>query len=220
MTVKVIVFDFDGTIADTQEAIIQIANYLAGEFDYDPIEPEKVPHLRNLNSKEVLRQSKIPAWKVPFLLRRVRLELTKQIEQLKPIPGIEKVLFYLKSRDYHLGIVTSNSRDNVNVFLKQNQLENLFDFICTGISLFGKDRIINKLIRQTQLSPDTILYVGDETRDIVAARKSKVKVVAVSWGFNTRQALREYQPDFLIDEPQQLMHIISGEPGRFVISRP
>ncbi len=49
--------------------------------------------------------------------------------------------------------------------------------------------------------------MGDETRDIEAAKKSKIKIVAVTWGFNSSNVLAQHQPDFLIDIPQQLTEI-------------
>jgi phosphoglycolate phosphatase-like HAD superfamily hydrolase len=48
------------------------------------------------------------------------------------------------------------------------------------------------------------VYVGDEVRDIVAARKAGVDVAAVSWGYNTREVLAKHEPDYLIERPELL----------------
>jgi phosphoglycolate phosphatase len=59
-----------------------------------------------------------------------------------------------------------------------------------------------------------VIYVGDETRDIEAARKIQIQVIAVSWGFNSREVLAEQKPDFLISHPSQLIEVVRGEsPG-------
>ena len=81
-------------------------------------------------------------------------------------------------------------------------LTSSLDFIYSANTLFGKDKIIKKLIKQYQLPLERTYYVGDETRDIEAAKKSNVQVVAVTWGFNSADVLARYKPDYLIDNPK------------------
>ncbi len=52
-----------------------------------------------------------------------------------------------------------------------------------------------------------MIYVGDETRDITAAQKSQVQVVAVAWGFNSPQILSQFNPDHLIDHSFRRVYI-------------
>jgi phosphoglycolate phosphatase len=139
-------------------------------------------------------------------LRRVKKELNKEIADLKPFTGIAESLFQLKEHGYKLGIITSNMEDNVIAFLKNNNLHLFFDFIHTGTTLFGKHKIIDKLIKRHKFCLDKIIYVGDETRDIEAAKKSKIKIIAVSWGFNSPTILAQYNPDFLVNHPQELVN--------------
>ena len=54
-----------------------------------------------------------------------------------------------------------------------------------------------------------MIYVGDETRDIRSARKSNVGIVAVSWGFNSGDILQEFQPDSLVNTPQELLDAVN-----------
>ncbi|MGK7917919.1 MAG: HAD-IA family hydrolase [Prochloraceae cyanobacterium] len=208
MATTVIVFDFDGTIADTYDAILAIANRLSGEFGYKPVNKTELAQLKQLSSREIIKQSEISIFTLPFLLRRLKEELTKEIIQLNPILGIDEVLYQLKKQGYQLGIITSNIEANVVAFLKANNLLSLFDFIFSGTTIFGKHKVINQFLKQNHLTTEQVIYVGDETRDIKAAKKSKVKVIAVSWGFNSPSVLAQYQPDFLIHKPQELMKVI------------
>jgi phosphoglycolate phosphatase-like HAD superfamily hydrolase len=205
--VNVLIFDFDGTIADSFEIVLAITNRLAPEFGYPPALPEDVERLRNLSSREIVRQSKVSPFKIPFLVRRLRGELYREIPHLQPIPGIKAALLDLKQQGYQLGIVTSNSRKNVVAFLAAQQLSDMFDFIGSGIALFGKDRILRRILKQQQLNPRDVVYVGDETRDIEAARTIGIKVISVSWGYNTSQALAAENPDYLIHQPAELLQI-------------
>lgn len=207
VAVSVIIFDFDGTLADTLEAIVAITNRLAIEFGYKTVNAEEVKKLQNLSSQEIIKHSQIPLLKLPFLVRRVKSELRQEIHQLRPIQGIQEALWALKQDGNRLGIVTSNAEANVLTFLKHHGLYELFEFVHSGTSLFGKNKVLKRLLAQKQISPNTVVYVGDETRDIEAARQVKIKSVAVSWGFNSRQALARHNPDFLISQPHELLAI-------------
>lgn len=210
MTQKVIIFDFDGTIADTVDALVNIANNLAVEFRYAQITPEELVRLRNLTSREIFNYSGIPLFKIPFLLKKVKRELRNKIPELKPIPGIQEALVELKDNGNRLGIITSNSKGNVKEFLKINNLDNLFEFIHPGVTIFGKNTIINNVMRQKHLKTQDVIYVGDETRDIEASKKAQVKVVSVTWGFNSEEALAKQNPDFLIHHPRELVEVVKN----------
>lgn len=208
MSAKVILFDFDGTIADTYQAIADITNKLSTEFGYKALDKEEQLLLKNLSSREIVQRSEISIFKLPFLIRRVRAELSKEIGDLTPIKDLAQVLFELRNRGYVLGIVTSNIKENVEVFLDQNKLSTLFTYIYASTSIFGKHRVINQVITDNRLNPADVIYVGDETRDIRSARKSNVGIISVSWGFNSEEILREFQPDNLVDHPQELLKAI------------
>jgi phosphoglycolate phosphatase len=210
MTQKVIIFDFDGTIADTLNALLSIANRLALEFGYVQITPQELALLRNLTSREIIKYSGISVLKIPFLVKKVKSELKNKIHEFKPIPGIQEALIELKDNGYRLGIITSNSKDNVTEFLKINDLASLFDFIYSGVTIFGKTTIINNVLRQKQIKPQQVIYVGDETRDIEASKKANIKVIAVAWGFNSAEVLAQQKPDFLIHNPSELFTVVSN----------
>ncbi|MGB7376862.1 MAG: HAD-IA family hydrolase [Rivularia sp. (in: cyanobacteria)] len=210
MIQKVIIFDFDGTIADTVDALVNIANRLAVEFNYAQITPEEFVILKNLTSREIFKYCGIPLFKIPFLLKKVKRELKNKIPELKPIQGIPEALVELKNDGNRLGVVTSNSKDNVQEFLKVNNLDNLFEFVHPGVTIFGKTKIINNILRQKQIKTQEVIYVGDETRDIEASRKSQIKVVSVTWGFNSEAALTKENPDFLIHHPRELVEIVKN----------
>ena len=121
------------------------------------------------------------------------------MKDLRPIPGIADALRELRRRGYRTGVLTSNSEANVRAFASHNSLE--FDFVYGGGQLFAKDELLKKMMEESHLSRDQMIYVGDETRDIEAAKKVNVKVIAVAWGFNSTKILNQYHPDQLIHLP-------------------
>lgn len=199
-----IIFDFDGTIADSLQALVTATNRLAREFNYTEIDDRQVEQLRQMSSRAIIQQSNIPLLKVPFLMKRIRTELGQEIQSVEPIPGVELALRQLKVLGYPLGIVTSNSTENVAVFLERHRLTNLFDFTHSTATLFGKHRALRRLIKQQQLDPQSIIYVGDETRDIVSAQRISLRVIAVTWGYNASDILQKHNPDALVSNPSEL----------------
>lgn len=202
-------FDFDGTVADTLGTLVVISNRLAPGFGVQPVTPEELKRLKDLSAEQLLRQSGLPLLKLVRLLRRVRRDLQAEIPRLHPYPGMAETLLKLNQQGHSLGIVTSNSAENVQLFLQVHGLSPCFQFVVTGASLLGKNRVLKQLLRRQRLQLGEVIYVGDETRDIDASRRVGIRVVAVTWGFNSRAALARHQPDFLIDVPQMLIEIAS-----------
>ena len=59
-----------------------------------------------------------------------------------------------------------------------------------------------------KLSKSDVYFVGDEVRDIEAGKKAGIKTIAVSWGYNTKDALAKEQPDYIIDTPLDLKTVV------------
>jgi phosphoglycolate phosphatase len=122
---------------------------------------------------------------------------------------MEKVLLELKKQVETLGILTTNSPENVREFLKRHNLE-IFDFISSGRKLMGKSSNIKSILKTFSLKPSDFLYIGDESRDIVAAKKAGVNVAAVTWGLNTPDVLLKENPNHLINTSDELIGIIKN----------
>ena len=123
-----IVFDFDGTIADTLSVVIKIANKFADHYGYKKIPLTDVPKLREKKPSEVLKHLGISIFKLPIVARKIRFEMNKEIVHLETVTNLQKTLMNLKEKGCILGILTTNSRQNVTQFLKKNNME-LFVFV-------------------------------------------------------------------------------------------
>jgi phosphoglycolate phosphatase-like HAD superfamily hydrolase len=97
----------------------------------------------------------------------------------------------------------------VEKFLQINQL-NVFEFVCSEKNIFNKASKLNHLLKKNKLDPQNVFYIGDETRDMEAAKEVGVKTVAVTWGFNSEKALLERQPDYLIRQPRDLVALLDN----------
>lgn len=203
---QVLVFDFDGTIADTLPRILAISNRLSEEFGYRQVPDDEIEMFRGKRSREALKLLQIPFTKIPAIALRMKAELQKDMHLSKPISSVKEVLNELRS-SYRLGIVTSNSQSNVERFLGANEMP-FFDFIYSSSSLFGKSLVLKSMLRARQLLREGTVYIGDETRDVDAARKSGIDMIAVSWGANSAEALARQKPQYLIHHPEGLLTLL------------
>ena len=204
---KTLIFDFDGTIADTLTHIIAIANDYVKEYGINKITKKDLERLKGKTPWQIMREYKIPLYKVPFIVVKVQSLLHKQMNKVKIFPGIKVILKTLKKKNMSIGILSSNSKKNVMAFLKKNNM-NMFDFIHSENNLFGKDKALRNILRRYKIKKEDVIYIGDEVRDIEACKKAKIPVISVSWGFNTYSLLKKYKPDYIIREPKELLRIV------------
>lgn len=200
-----LIFDFDGTIADTLGAIVRITNRIAPEYGYSPTTPEKLKYYQSLSTKEMLKQSEIPLFRLPFLLRRVRREMGTELPDVTLAPNLAPTLQELSAAGHRLMIMSSNSRKNIEPFLEQHEIRDMFDSIQGGVGLLSKARVLKRIVQKGGLDFSQVIYVGDETRDVDASNQIGILVAAVTWGFSSREALAAQDPSFLIDHPRQLL---------------
>jgi HAD superfamily hydrolase (TIGR01549 family) len=200
---KNIIFDFDGTIANSLPVIIPFANSALTKFNRDKITVEE---LNTLGVKQAIRSRHIPKYALFLYLLIGRKNLESHIASVKVFDGIKEVVKQL-APDHTLGIVTSSSELAVRKLLTKHKLVDHFEFIKGSFGLFGKDEKINKVCKKLSLNKKETIYIGDETRDIEAAKSAKVTSGAVTWGFEGEALLKKANPDFIFRKPQDLLKI-------------
>ena len=207
---KLLIFDFDGTIADTFDAGVMILNKLAGEFGFRPLHPKDMEKVRDMRTRQLMKFLDIPTRKMSRIARRGSEELYACIHSIQPLPGMPEALRELQTLGFALGIITSNTELNVQIFLRSHELE-LFDFVRCSSKLLGKARMIRSVIRRQHVRAADILFVGDETRDIEAAKKAGIRIAAVTWGYNSRRSLEAMKPDFVFESPKELVAMLAQD---------
>lgn len=208
MMFRTLIFDFDGTIADTLGETRLIYNQMAPDFGLRQVEEHELDHLRHLSLKQLLAHLHIPKRRVPALLSRGTGLMRGSIERLKPIAGIPDVLVELRRHTDSFGILTSNAPANVDVFLRRHDLRDLFDFISSPSKLTGKSKHLRAIRKTFSLRHGEMLYVGDELRDVKASKRAGIPVAAVTWGFNSRASLAAENPEFLFDRPADFLRLL------------
>ena len=204
----VLIFDFDGTIADTFNLYIDVMRKIYREYNFKYIDDDDIELCRAMTSKEIIQYLGISPLQIPMIAHRIRGDFTQRMKEQKIFTGVDSVLESLKQEGHKLFILSSNSEENINIFLRLNNITQ-FDAVFSKSSIFGKSGIIKKIINKNKIITDDVYYIGDETRDIEAAKKINIKSIAVTWGYNNRKALLDKNPDYIIDKPQQLLALLA-----------
>lgn len=199
---RLILFDFDGTLADTFDEAFAILNRLAGEFGFRALSRDELEGARDLSTKGLMKMLGIPRMRLPRIASRGTEEMARTIQTIQPCEGVPELVRGLHRAGHRLGVLTSNSEANVLAFLSNHGL-GVFEFVKSSSKLLGKGAVLRRLMRDQGLQPREILFIGDETRDIEAAHETGVHMAAVTWGYNSRKALEACVPDHVFDTPAE-----------------
>jgi phosphoglycolate phosphatase len=210
MKKEMLIFDFDGTIADTLSVAVTILNSVGGEFGIPKVSPEEFMHLKHKKVPELMEMAGISWLQLPMFIKRVREEFRAYLPSVQPIPGMPEVVRQLHGQGYRMGILTSNTQENVACFLKKFEID-CFEFIVAPGSIFGKSGALKEILKKQKIKAHQALMLGDEVRDIKAAQKCKVDMMAVSWGFNATELLYQSKPQYLVDSPAEILHHFNSE---------
>jgi phosphoglycolate phosphatase len=150
----------------------------------------------------------IPKRRLPSLIARGTSILRGSITRLDVIQGMSEVLTELRMHVESFGILTSNTPENVDLFLRGHGLREIFDFISSTSNLTGKAKHLKAIRKTFSLRAEEMLYVGDELRDVKASQKAGIPIAAVTWGVNSRESLAAEKPDFIFDQPKDFMRLL------------
>ena len=161
-----------------------------------------------MSAKEAFKYFKISNYQVPFVLNKIFKQISEKVDEIEMFDDFPEILETFKKNDIKVILLTSNIKKTVQKFICNKKIDQFFDAIYFKSGVFSKHTTINKIIKKYKLKKEEVLLVGDEVRDIEAARKSGIKVAAVSWGYNTKDILLKSKPDFLFKKPLEILNII------------
>ena len=210
MKYQTLVFDFDGTIADTLGETRRIFNELAPQYGIRQVEEQELEALRHLSLKQLLSHLAIPKRRLPALISRGTGMMRANITRLQLIEGMGEVIVEMRRHVESFGILTSNAPANVDLFLRTHGLREAFDFISSTSKLTGKSKHLKAIRKTFSLRPEAMLYIGDELRDVKASQKAGIPIAAVTWGFNSPESLAAERPDHLFHQPADFLRLLSG----------
>jgi phosphoglycolate phosphatase-like HAD superfamily hydrolase len=207
--IKLILYDFDGTLANDIEVILEIEKKLSKDFGVGSF--TKAEMKRESKISLLFKHVKCNILKLPSYYHAVQKELELRFKNIDVYPELRGVLHTLSQSGFEQAIVSSNvvhhPVEHIKKWAHEKHLPE-FKFVKYASVFFGKSKCLKRIMIDYNLKPEEILYLGDEVSDIKACKKVGIKIVSVNWGFTDSFKLLEYHPDYLISKPKQLLEII------------
>ncbi|SMH59750.1 HAD hydrolase-like protein [Azospirillum agricola] len=200
---RLVIFDFDGTLADSFPWFVGVLNGVAGRYGFQPVRPEEMETLRGYDARRIMRHLRVPLWKLPFIASHMRRLMARDIDGIQLFDGVPAMLRTLTGRGVTVAIVSSNSVDNIRRILGPENAALVSRYAC-GASLFGKPAKFRGILRDTGIPAADAIAIGDELRDIEAARRVGVACAAVTWGYTRGDALEAHRPDRLFRRVEEI----------------
>jgi phosphoglycolate phosphatase len=198
-----ILFDLDGTLADSMAHIFAATNALRFIFRYPKLD-QSDPRLKTISGQDFVRQIlKLNTLQFVFWLFLLKCLANRNSHKIKLFPGIKAALRQLK-KTHHLGIITSAPKKYTHQIIKNGGID-FFDRVVTDVRYHDKARHLKRLMKEYSLSPKDLFYVGDEKRDADAAKEAGVPFVAVLWGKDDRNVFKPYRCKARLSKPSDFL---------------
>ena len=211
---RLVILDFDGTLSDSGGWFLSIMDHLSDRYGLRRIGKHEIEPLRRMPTHEVIRHLRVPRWRLPFIARYVRRLFGRHTHQVHLFDGVSDMLAAIDAAGIGIALVTSNSEVNARAVLGPENAARIRWWAC-GASLFGKAPKFRKVLSASGIDPDQALSIGDETRDIDAARETGVRAGAALWGYANPDALAHLNPDLSFASPQAVTdHLTSTQMDR------
>lgn len=201
---SVIIFDFDGTIANS---FPYVADFLAAEAGVT-LDDKQRAQLRGLSMQAMARRMGFAWWRLPRLFVRGRRRMRHSSKHLQPFEGMPELLEQLKAEGHDLYLLSSNNLRNIKSFLRVHKLDTYFIDMFGSVGLFSKAPALRRMLRKHNIAIENAVYVGDELRDAEAAQSINMKIISVSWGFARLQDLKDQKPTALAHTPAELAKLL------------
>ena len=207
---RLALFDFDGTLADSFPYFAAALDEAAPRFGFRRIADDEVETLRSMDTREILRELHVPVWKVPAIASFMRERIAAEREDIPVFSGVRPALRRLREKGLALGIVSSNAAPTIRAVLGEETAALVAHYEC-GISLFGKPARLKRVLRRCGMEPEETIYIGDELRDLDAARAAGMRFGAVTWGYNRPDVLEARKPDAVFRTVDEIAETLGSE---------
>lgn len=207
----IILFDFDGVLADTLEDALNFGREAAAQvgFERNPT-PADLDALDTMAVPDYGRQLQIPAQHIDEFVDHYLQMFTQKTSPPESFSGMAHVVAQA-AKHHTVAIITGNTTPTVKAFLKKLGLQDHVKLVIGVEHKVPRAEKIRMALRELGYTHEPIYMIGDSLSDIRAARETSVKSVAVGWGHQSLERLKSANPDYLVNSPQELLELIETE---------
>ncbi len=209
MKYKLLIFDFDGTLANTMPWVLTIVDHVAEKYKLPRPDLSQLDHFRRQDARTLIRQYRVPAWKIVLVSRYVHRLMAKDLDKITLFEGVDSMLQEICQAEVRLAVVSSNTRAIVRHVLGPENVACFRYFEC-GVSVFGKYAKFKKVLKRAKVRPGEALVIGDELRDFDAARRAHIPFGAVAWGYTLFEVLWAHAPREAFHEVEDIARLIQA----------
>ena len=213
-TVKAIIFDLDGTLADTLDDLTDAYNHGLKELQLPGHTPEQYRMMVGTGSADLCRKA-LPPGRSDLIDKLLELSLSRYsdhyLDKTAAYLGITELLDELTRRNIRLAVLSNKPDSFTNKIVGEMFGPERFEIIrgqLDGIPPKPDPAAVVGILEQMELSPADVLYVGDSAIDMATAAAAQLRSVGVSWGFRDRQELQSAGAGHIIDQPAQLLPLL------------
>ncbi len=181
---KLILLDFDGTIADTVQVFVHVNNSHFKEYGTKFLTKEDVVRLKKMSDIEALRFLDINFIEFFLISRKFLKQIKAFMPSAPPFEGMLELLNKLYKAGKHCSIVSRNSVENIKTFLKHHNISHITQLESEGLFM-RKHKLIKKLLKEHSLAAKECVLVGDRLSDFESAKKAGIDFIFVTWGYGS-----------------------------------
>ena len=200
---RLAIFDFDGTLADSLPWFRASFHDVIARFDLTPVTAEELEQMRGLSGREIMARLNVSMWQLPAIVSDMRRRKLAAASETSLFAGIPAMLSELQSQGIKTAIVSSDSEASVRQVLGPT-IAHVTRFDC-GAAVFGKHWKFRRVARKLGAMPAETICIGDEIRDIEAAKAAGMDSGAVAWGYALPAALQAAGPTHLFNSIEEMM---------------
>lgn len=206
---KVVVFDFDGTMADTASIFREIYTGLAEKNNWRHPTDEDFENLRKGTITDARKWAGIPLWRLPFMVHSVKKAMREDVARVVLFPEMVKLVRDLHKEHVIIYILSRNLPETIEGVLRHYKLEGQAKILRRKKRYLGSKALtLMILLKNKKYDCSQVWMVGDEIRDIVAAKRAGVNSAAVTWGLQDESILKRYHPTCLVKSVTELRRVL------------
>jgi phosphoglycolate phosphatase len=215
-----LIFDWDGTLADSVGRIVEAMQVAAERAGHAPSQEQAIKGIIGLSLAEAIHTlyPRLPPEQVERFRQHYADIYTALDQQPSPLfDGVVESLAAFRAEGYRMAVATGKARRGLDRVLKANGLERFFDITRAADETRGKPHplMLEQILDHCGVEPGRALMVGDSAFDLQMASNAGMHCVAVGYGAMSLQALAEFGPQVCIDHFGQLREWLSGSAGSF-----
>lgn len=204
---KAVIFDFDGVIFDTLDRVWSVVREVFLKHGVPVRTKQEFLDMFEENWYDSLKKIEKSKEKFNSVIEECRQRLKVEQRSLDIFKGIDEVIRKLKKK-HKLGLISSNFDEVIKQNLEEHDLLGYFDHYLGADVEQSKVKKMKSCLEMCNVNAADAVFICDTLGDIKEGKKLGIKVIAVTWGFHSRERLLKGKPDFVAEKPEQLLEIL------------